>query len=204
MDGGKRIYLPCGIAIPWAVAGAVYHVKVRLFEEWGDDTPKYLRIRGGTPTLYGVDQLKGRDTVVICEGELDAALLWQEAGDLVDVVAIGTKGAKVEPRGLAHLKAPRWLVALDADADADEEAGEWIEYSARAKRIRPMEGNDLTDFYNAGGDLRSWIRYHVEADAVARSEALLSGGAWGPEDRDRYLAIQRVRGWLRWDGGWVA
>jgi hypothetical protein len=93
-------------------------------------------------------------------------------------------------------------VALDNDAD--EEAGEWIAYSARAKRIRPMEGNDLTDFYHAGGDLRSWIRYHVEADAVARSEALLSGGPWGPGDRERYLAIQRERGWLLFDGGeWV-
>jgi hypothetical protein len=199
---GKRIYLPRGIVIPWTVAGTVYHVKVRLFEDWGDDTPPYLRIRGGSRLLYGLDQLAGRDTVVICEGELDAVLLWQEAGDLVDVVAIGTKGAKIEPKGLAHLKAPRWLVALDNDAD--EEAGELIAYSARAKRIRPMEGNDVTDFYQAGGDLRSWIRYHLETDALERSEALLSGGLEAPGDRDRYLEIQRAMGWLKWDNGeWI-
>jgi hypothetical protein len=203
LDGGKRIYLARGLTIPWTVEGAVYHVKLRLFEDWGEDMPKYIRVRGGTPTLYGLDHLAGRDTVVICEGELDAVLLWQEAGDLVDVVAIGTKGAKIEPKGLAHLKAPRWLVALDNDAD--EKAREWIAYTARAKRIRPMEGNDVTDFHAAGGDLRSWILHHLEADALERSEALLSGGLEAPGARDRYLEIQRSRGWLRWDNGeWIA
>jgi hypothetical protein len=205
LDGGKRIYLAHGVTIPWTVDGDVYHVKFRQFDgnEPRPDNPKYIRIRGGSPTLYGLDHLEGKDTVVICEGELDAVLLHQEAGDLVDVVAIGTKGAKIEPKGLAHLKAPRWLVALDNDAD--EEAGEWIAYTARAKRIRPLEGNDVTDFHAAGGDLRSWILHHLEADAVARSEALLAGGLEAPGARDRYLEIQRSRGWLRWDHGeWIA
>ena len=81
----------------------------------------------------------------------------------MDVVAIGTKGAKIEPKGLAHLRAPRWLLALDADAD--EEADVWREYSGRVKRIRPLVGNDLTDMHNEGGDLRAWIEYHLESDA---------------------------------------
>jgi hypothetical protein len=216
------------VVIPWKVDGAIYHVKVRLFETWkGKETPKYLRIRGGTPTLYGIDHLAGKDTVVICEGELDAVLLDQEAGDLVDVVAIGTKAAKAEPKGLAHLLgAPRWLLALDADAD--EEADVWAQYSGRVKRIRPLAGNDLTDMHNEGGDLRAWVEYHLDTgarldaieakqrgneqqrldelkgDLAAEAEALLAGGLEDPDDRERYLEIQRSMGWLKWDNGdWV-
>jgi hypothetical protein len=224
---GKRIYLPRGVVIPWAVDRAIWHVKFRRFAA----DPKYIRIRGGTPTLYGLEHLAGKAAVVICEGELDAVLLHQEAGDLVDVVAVGTKAAKAEPKGLAHLlEASRWLLALDRDAEAEAET--WAEYSGRVRRIRPLEGNDLTDFHNAGGDLRAWIEYHLgtdgrldaleaaltetetrldmvtdaledqEAEILAEAEALLAGGLEDPRDRRRYRELMQVMGWW-WHGeGW--
>jgi hypothetical protein len=165
---GKRIYLPRGVIIPWTVDGATHHVKVRLFETWQGDTPKYIGVRGGRPTLHGLDHLEGKAAVVICEGELDAVLLHQEAGDLLDVVALGSKSAKVAPESLVHLLgASRWLLALDADAE--DEAGVWSEYSARVKRVRPLEGNDLTDFHNAGGNLRAWVSHLLNGLGVEPS-----------------------------------
>ena len=157
LDGGKMVWLARGVVIPWLVEGATWHVKVRRF----DGKPKYVRVRGGQPTLFGLDFVTGKRVVVICEGELDAVLLWQEAGDLVDVVAVGSKGAKIPLPFLAHLAgAARWLVALDNDAD--DKANEWGAYSARVRRVRPLHGNDLTDFYQAGGDLRAWVTFHRE------------------------------------------
>jgi hypothetical protein len=190
LDGGKPVYLARALTIPWHVEGEVWHVKMRLFEDWGDDTPKYIRVRGGEPSLYGLDRLAGKKTVVICEGELDAALLWQEAGDLVDVVALGTKTQRLNPKALARLTgATRWWLALDNDAD--ERAGEWEKWSARVRRIRPIDGNDITDFHQAGGDLRAWIKYHLERDAVKLIEAELPT----PLAIRRYAEIADALGW---------
>ena len=115
---------------------------------------------GGKAALFGLDSLTGKQVVVICEGELDGMLLWQETGDLVDVVALGSKAAKPTPRALAHLVgATHWLIALDRDAG--KEGDWWEEYSPRARRIQPLQGNDLTDFHQAGGSLKAWIEYHL-------------------------------------------
>jgi len=204
---GTRVYLPRGVVIPWTVGGDVWHVKVRLFETWkGREAPKYIRAKGGTPTLFGLDHVEGKRVVVICEGELDAALLWQEAGDLVDVVAIGTKGAKAEPRGLAHLVgASRWLLALDADAEPEAEV--WSEYSARVHRIRPLTGNDITDFHQAGGDLRAWVEHHLERlgwpGLEAEAEAILEAGDLADiGTRRRYAQIAQRLGWRCSGGTW--
>lgn len=159
---GKLIYLPRGVVIPWYISNGIYHVKVRLFEDWGDDTPKYIRIRGGKPTLYGLNCLEGRDTVVICEGELDAVLLHQEVGDLIDAVAIGPKNSKPAISYLFNLvSASRWLVALDTDAEL--ESRKWCRFSKRARRIRVPYGKDVTEFYQSGGDLRAWVKSHLRA-----------------------------------------
>jgi len=161
---GKPVWLMRGVTIPWTVQGAVWHVKIRRFEGHNPLTEqgkKYAQITQGCPTLYGLDLLAGRSTVAICEGELDAVLLWQAANDLIDVVAIGTKGAKIALPYLVHLaSASTWLVALDNDADA--EARDWGHFSDRVRRVRIQQGNDLTDFYQAGGDLRAWLTGHLQ------------------------------------------
>lgn len=160
---GKPVWLMRGVTIPWTVQGAVWHVKIRRFEDHNltEQGKKYAQITQGCPTLYGLDLLTGRSTVVICEGELDAVLLWQAANDLVDVVAIGTKGAKIALPYLVHMaSASTWLVALDNDADA--EARDWGHFSDRVQRVRPSKGNDLTDFYQAGGDLCTWLTGHLK------------------------------------------
>lgn len=163
LDGGSKVWLPRGVLIPWTVAGAVWHIKTRRFGADGPltTTDKYAQVRDGRPTLYGLDLLTGqRPAVVICEGELDAPLLWQKAGDLVDVVAIGSKGTRVPLEYLTRLLTHRrWLIALDADAD--QEAGDWLGYAPRARRARPLQGDDVTDFHQKGGNLRVWIKFFL-------------------------------------------
>ncbi|MBN1815049.1 MAG: hypothetical protein JXA14_24660 [Anaerolineae bacterium] len=158
--------IPRGIVIPCFIDGAVQYIKVRRPVP-PLPGPKYQQVKGSRSALFGLDHLAGRRVIVICEGELDAVLLWQEAGDLVDVVALGSKGARPALPWLAYLVgASRWLVALDRDAD--DAADWWGEFSSRVRRVRPLQGNDLTDFYHEGGDLRAWVSYHLEVLADAK------------------------------------
>jgi DNA primase len=162
--------IPRGIVIPCLVDGAVWYIKVRRPVP-PLPGPKYQQVRGGKSALFGLDHLAGRRVAVICEGEFDAILLWQEAGDLLDVVALGSRGARPALPWLAHLAgASRWLVALDRDAD--DMATWWGEFSSRVRRVRPLQGNDLTDFHQAGGDLRAWVSYHLgQLESVASPSA---------------------------------
>lgn len=165
LDGSKRVWLPRGVVIPWHVDGEVWHVKVRRFDDRGasdgKDWGKYAQVRGGVPTLYGLDLLADDvSAVAICEGELDAPLLWQKAGDLASAVAIGSKGVKLADALRARLLVyRRWLIALDRDAD--REAAAWTAVTPRARRMRPLQGDDVTEFYQAGGDLRAWVSFHL-------------------------------------------
>ena len=164
------LFVPCGIVIPCFVDGVLWYLKVRRPVP-PLPGPKYRQVKGGGKrALFGLDHLKGRRVAVICEGEFDALLVWQEAGDLVDVVALGSATARPSVAFLARLAAAtRWLVATDRDDAGEKGAAWWGEYSARVRRVRPLQGNDLTDFHTAGGDLRAWVTYHLERlEAQAR------------------------------------
>ena len=167
------LWTPRGVIVPCVAGDALWYLKVRRPVPSGGaydpnlHGPKYRQVSGGKSALYGLPFLAGKRVVVICEGELDAVLLWQEAGDLVDVVAVGSASGRPALPFLVHLAgAARWLVAFDRDGAGEEGATWWGEYSARVRRVRPLQGNDLTDFHQAGGDLRAWVTYHVERLAL--------------------------------------
>ena len=208
------LWTPRGIVIPCFVGGVLWYIKIRRPVP-GVPGPKYQQVKGGRLALFGLDSLGSRRRVVICEGELDAVLLWQEAGDLVDVVAIGSKAAKPPLSLLAHLAgASRWLVALDNDADGA--AGWWAEYSARVRRVRSLQGNDLTDFHQAGGNLRAWVMYHLDrldaetdpqsvtaATGRSQSKALTRWPDDPPPVEPCGMSERHRRFWRRPTGGWV-
>lgn len=162
------LFVPRGIVIPCFVDGAVQYVKVRRPVP-GVPGPKYQQVAGGKAALFGLDGLTGKTTAIICEAELDAILVHQEAGDLVDVVALGSKSARPALPWLSRLLGcTRWLLAIDGDAD---DAATWWGFSARVRRVRPLQGNDVTEFAQAGGDLRAWVEFHLarEKDAATNT-----------------------------------
>jgi len=161
---GLRV--PLGIVIPWTMDGEVWQVKIRRPPGC---SPKYLALPGGHPVLFGVDQLAGRDMVVLTEGEFDAMLLHQEAGQLVDVATLGSASKALTPRAIRYLlPARRWLLAYDRDAAGEDGTSRLAGLSARVRIAKPLAGKDLTDFWRAGGDLYAWTYYHVNRDGLAK------------------------------------
>jgi DNA primase len=168
---GRKLYglwVPRGITIPhWQESlNRIWGIKIRLATNGPD---KYRAVKGSVPCLYLADDLEGREVAVICEGEFDALLLTQEAGDLVGVVALGSAANKVRAinAGLPFLlEVNRLLVATDNDEEGERAAAYLLERTKRARRLRVPEGNDVTDFWKGGGDLREWVEAftHITAN----------------------------------------
>jgi len=175
----SELWVPRGIVIPCLAAGQTWYLKVRL----ATGQAKYSQVSGGQVALFGADTIANHDTVVVTEGEFDAMLLHQEAGDLVGVVTMGSAAARLPDSWVPHLLGvQRLLVAYDTDAAGAEGAARWQSVSARAKRIVPLAGKDVTDFYLAGGDIRAWVQLAIAADGgpIAAPAETLVPISWAP------------------------
>ena len=127
-----------------------------------------MSVKGGVQIMmFGLDKLRFDKPLLVCEGELDAMLAWQELNDggsgepLVDVVAFG--GSKKVSNGLPGrwvlrmLPYERVLVAYDGDMAGVEGAKALAAQCGRAEVLETVKGRDLTDMFLAGVDLREWI-----------------------------------------------
>ncbi len=160
---GKQIYFPRGVVIPHFVKGDLWALKVRRFvgnvPATANQGGKYGGLREGQIALYGVDMLRGgARPLFLVEAELDALLLWQAAGDLVDVAALGSASRTLPARWLAALLPYlRIYAALDADGAGTLNAARLAALSARITPVRAPAGNDVTEFAQRGGEVRAWV-----------------------------------------------
>ena len=143
---------------------------------------KYWSVKGGQgKALFGAGLFAGGDLpLLFCEGEFDAMIAWQTVGGgsglagrtrladetrqaLADVCTLGgnrkASGGLPEPWRARVAGYELVLVAFDEDGPGREGALDLLEHDARARYARIVEGNDLTDFYLAGGDLRAWVLF---------------------------------------------
>jgi DNA primase len=147
--------VPCGITIPWFASSALWAVKVR--RAYG--TPKYQQIKGGNVNgLYGADELSQHKAALFCEGEFDALLARQEAGDLVAAVTLSSATAMLSARWYAELThCHTLLVAYDRDAAGEKGAQRLLSLSPRFREVSVPQGKDITEFYLNSGDVYGWI-----------------------------------------------
>lgn len=157
----KRLWLPRGIVIPWAIDEQLWRLNIRRplsARQIAGGLPKYIAVAGGSNALYNAAAVRPGRAVVLLEGELDARIVEQEAGDLVAAVATGsTAGARRIPWLAVLAQAAAVLVAFDND-DAGEGASRyWLDALPNARRWRPYWG-DASDMAQDGGDVRGWVR----------------------------------------------
>ncbi len=159
------LWVPAGILIPWFSPDMrLQQVKVRLMDSsdqkytslaWADKERR--RSDGGHPLMYGGNLFQDRDVLVLVEGEFDCMLLRQEAGDLVDVATFGSASKPIGETWEFLAPYSRILVAYDNDEEGEKGAARLLSESDRFCQLRVPEGNDVTEFWKADGDLRQWI-----------------------------------------------
>jgi DNA primase len=152
--------VPAGILIPWCADGHLWCLKVRR----SAPPPKYTQVAGGSAGgLYGADSLAGHRVALFLEGEFDALLASQAAGDLVAVVTLGSTVNTLHWRWYAALTACQGLlVAYDADKAGQKGAARLRDLTRRARIVQVPRGKDITEFVLQGGDLRQWLKTLLE------------------------------------------
>lgn len=171
VDDGKRhtMWLPRGITMPcFADQGEVLrYVKVRraVQDRHGAKYAKLAIPQGcSSAGLYGADKITGHRVLFLDEGEFNALAVWQEAGDLVDVLATGT--ASIRPETLR----PFWgmlmaytpiLTRFDPDTAGGRSSSRWQAFSARVRMVETPSGKDPNEFHQNGGSVRDWLQFEL-------------------------------------------
>jgi hypothetical protein len=156
-DNGKpkKYWIPRGLTIPLCQADQVLRVRVRRPKS--DNDPRYYLLRGSDTRamVLGTDKAVS----ILVESELDALLLHQEAGDLVNVISLGNAQSRPDQGAAETLNQSQLiLVSLDADqAGATESWRWWKQHYPQACRWPSIQGKDPGEMWTAGVNLRTWV-----------------------------------------------
>ena len=148
-------HLERSIVLPWWGRDAIWKINQRR----PAGSPKYRAVRGSVEGgLFGAYYLGRSEVLVITEGEMDAMLVWQEAGDQLDVTTVGGATVQIRPEWVIALKPyQRILLLLDNDPAGQGATQRWQSLlGRRAVQVHLPDGHrDVTDAYLAGWDIRA-------------------------------------------------
>lgn len=156
-DRKKRLWLPIGLTIPHISRGGEV-LRIRVRRPKGE--PRYYVFPGSSVALM----IKGNDSRAFAaiESELDMILVYQEAGDLVCVIGLGTAGAKkvIQEDPVFYNKLAKSAIIL-LSQDYDEPGAKsilwWKNNFPSSKRWPVPDGGDPGEAFKRGVDIRAWI-----------------------------------------------
>ncbi|GKT10537.1 primase-helicase zinc-binding domain-containing protein [Desulforhabdus sp. TSK] len=156
-DRPKKLVLPTGLVIPKLQNGKILRLRTRRAVPYNGS--RYSDLPGSNKGALVIPGGKGK-VVVVVESDLDALLIWQEAKDLVTVMALGSAQARPDEEASNVLEGVQdILVALDVDdAGANEAWHWWRKHFSKARRWPPVRGKDPGEMWKVGVDVRLWIK----------------------------------------------
>lgn len=158
----RTIWLPAGIVIPCIHDGEVIRLRIRRFN--AERGKHYIVVPGSDmrAMVFGPDS----ESMCIIENEIDARLLYQEAGDVTGVVAIGSAGARPD-RDTDRILRKSKVILVSLDFDALDSKGKragathyhkfWSRQYIQSRRWPCPIGKDPAEAFCAGLNLRIWI-----------------------------------------------
>lgn len=186
----KKLWVPRGLVIPMRHPdGSVLRVRIRRDE----GEPRYYVLPGSSMAPLVLDN--ARRVTVVLESELDAILIQQEAGDLVNVVALGNSSRK--PTATAHRllqSTARIMCAFDCDDAGAAALAWWMDtYAHAAPLFVPSPHKDAGELAAAGYPIREWI-----ADAMPQAIATVTATkapVWTPPPANRHPEPAKTTPW---------
>lgn len=159
----RKCWIPAGLVIPCFANNKIVRVFIRRSNPTDlnlppIEGPRYFLLKGSkgkTPLILGEQKKRA----IVVESDLDAMLIEQEAGDLIQPISLGS--AMNKPDGEAQTilnQAKIILVSLDRDEAGMKAAWTWwFERYPSAVRWPSAKGKDPGEDYRAGTNIRDWI-----------------------------------------------
>lgn len=155
----ERIWLPRGIVIPNHDDAGFHYLKIR--KPVGE--PKYEIVKGSRGWLFGGMTCRGNYNAFLFESELDVLLGWQTelAVGFCSIPAGNLLRSDYSPY---FTTVERLIVAFDNDEQGQAGALEICKLSPTLfYKANPFpQGKDLTELYQAGGDILDWILPEID------------------------------------------
>jgi DNA primase len=157
----KKLWLPRGILIPYFIKNIPNRIRIRT----ENTNSRYVNLTGSNMSCMHWHSSEEK-IIVVVESELDGCLIFQEAGDLISIIALGNAQSRPDKDVELMLeKANLILNALDNDNAGGKEA--WTfwkkEYPKSERWITPKSmGKDPGDAYKKGLNIREWIKWGIE------------------------------------------
>jgi len=98
----KTVWLPKGIVIPFKENGVVQKIRIRRLGPLKEQERKYIVVSGSSNCFSWYRNQLLDLPIVLVESDLDAMLLWQEAGDFCLPLALGS--CSVRPNQEDHFR----------------------------------------------------------------------------------------------------
>ena len=99
------------ISLPYRLPdGTLTGIKYRKLQPLSR-ADRFTMYKGSEPVVFGGDLLRGRDLLILTEGEMNAMAVWQEYGKSADVVSFGSecRAASLEPLIKAYRRHAVWV-----------------------------------------------------------------------------------------------
>jgi len=160
----KAVWIPAGIIIPhFSHHGGV--VRLRIRQERPVTKDRYILVAGSATAFLrclpaAVTPQSKPVVSIIVESELDAWLIHQEAGDLINVFAAGNAQARPDAETHTFLVTTPILVSLDVDIAGQKETAWWLKhYPGPGGAIihEVPQGKDPGEAWQLGVNIREWV-----------------------------------------------
>lgn len=174
----ENVKIPRGITLPWIVNNSIWKISVRR-----PDGSYFQSLGSSDGGLYNIDMLKPDFPAVLCESEIDALSIQQEASDLI--VAIATGGidkSKESPLRHKLKQASHLLIGFDLDDAGTEGSKYWLKMP-HALRWTPWR-HDVNELLQQQAILvRMWVECGLRAATTALEANALSEPPAEPEKK---------------------
>lgn len=153
----RPLWLPVGMVIPCfdQESGEIQRLRIRRPGEPAFG-PRYYVVPGSSMAtmVLGTD----RKVFVVVEAELDGILVFQEAGDFVGVIALGSTGYPDKNAMDILGGAVFIMVSLDFDGPGAKKWPWWKKHFPDCVRWPVPEGKDPGEAFQAGVEIGPWIK----------------------------------------------
>jgi DNA primase len=151
---GEKIWISDGLALACLQDEQLQRIKIRRV----DDNPKYAQVQGSSSvpaTLGNQNSL----AAIILESDLDGFLVDQEAGNLAQIVVLGSASNKPDQDLIKKIHTKDIvLVSLDVDEAGIKALPWWFENFPNAIRWPSVRGKDPGEDFQNGVDIRTWVK----------------------------------------------